>query len=96
MDKEIILLSLTKDELDHIVTSAVESVLNKKTKKELMNFKEVCEYLNVHPSTLNSWKSKGMVPYKRLGKRIFFQREEILAALKSINHKKLNKLKQLP
>ncbi|MBK7980252.1 MAG: helix-turn-helix domain-containing protein [Ignavibacteriae bacterium] len=54
-----------------------------------MNFKETCDFLGIHPSTLNKWKANNKIPYKRLGKRIFFQREEILNSLKSSNYYKI-------
>jgi predicted DNA-binding transcriptional regulator AlpA len=92
MEKEFVLVSISKDELQQLVKSAVRSELNKKAEKQLLNFKETCELLNIHPSTLNSWKSQGKIPYKKLNKRIFFSKSEVLAALKDSNHSKLREL----
>jgi excisionase family DNA binding protein len=95
MQSEIILLSITKDELNEIVSSAVESSLNKKSEKQLLTFKETCEFLGIHASTLNSWKAQKKIPFKKLGKRVFFSKKEVLDSLENFDHKKFNHLKQI-
>ena len=86
-------------EIDHLLTILKqiikEELINKDKSKEvknLLSFKETCEFLGIHPSTLNKWKANNKIPYKRLGKRIFFQREEILNSLKESNYYKLKKI----
>ena len=59
---------------------------------QILNFKETCALLGIHPSTLNKWKAQNKIPYKPLGKRIFFQREEILSSLKESNYNKLREM----
>ena len=54
--------------------------------------KETCEFLGIHPSTLNKWKAQNKIPYKRLGKRIFFERKGIQAALKESKYSKIHQL----
>jgi len=98
MDNNIVLLSIGKGELQDLIKEAVREELisanRTKTEKELLNAKEVCEFLGIHISTLNSWKSQGKIPYKKIGKRIFFKRDEVLGALKDNSfHHKLKQLK---
>lgn len=66
-----------------MIESAVTSALQKiqPEQPELLSFKEVCALLQISPSTLFKWKSENKIPYKRLGKRIFFDRIEVIAAL---------------
>lgn len=90
------LILIEEDSLYSLLKQALNEVLIEKekikNKKELMNFKETCGFLGIHPSTLNKWKANNKIPYKRLGKRIFFQREEILNSLKESNYYKLKKI----
>lgn len=85
MDK-ILFFSCSKEELESIIREAVKAELSLKKEKELMSFKETCEFLGCSPSALNKWKSENKIPFKRLGKRVFFSRTEITEALKESNY----------
>ncbi|MBK8946310.1 MAG: helix-turn-helix domain-containing protein [Ignavibacteriae bacterium] len=94
MENKLVVIEI--DHLFSLIKQALNEELIKREKsekqKDLLNFRETCEFLGIHPSTLNKWKAKNKVPYKRLGKRIFFQREEILNSLKESNYYKLKKI----
>ena len=94
MENKIIVID--PDQLMKFIKSAVAEVLHEnreiKDQQNIMNFSETCEYLGIHPSTLNKWKAENKIPFKRLGKRIFFSREEVLNSLKDSNYQKFKKL----
>ena len=93
MNEQLIFFSLSKDELQNMITNAVKHAFETKQEKELMTFKETCELLNISASCLNQWKSQGRIPFKKLGKRIFFSRAEIANVLEEAgNYKKLREL----
>jgi predicted DNA-binding transcriptional regulator AlpA len=85
----IVLISLSQEQLKAIIKEAVHEELSRKKEKELLNFKETCEFLGISASALNKWKSLNKIPFRRLGKRIFFNREEII---NSLNDSKFSKL----
>lgn len=89
-----VLISLTKSELEEIITKAVERALETKEDDKLLNFKETCEYLGISASALNKWKSENKIPYKKLGKRIFFDKKEINKALEESNYSKLKQIER--
>lgn len=89
MNENIVLLSLSKDELKEIVRESVKQELNQKKEKELLDFKETCEFLGCSSSALNKWKSENKIPFRKLGKRVFFHRKEIIDAMKESNYHKL-------
>ena len=95
MNENIILFSLSKDELRKLIQDAVREELNLKKQKELLSFKETCELLGISASCLNQWKAQSKIPFKKLGKRIFFSRSEILGALKESNYSKLRELNSI-
>lgn len=94
MQENIVLFSINKDELSSIIKDAVHLELSQIKEKDLMNFNETCEFLGISVSTLNAWKAQDRVPYKRLGKRIFFKRSDVMLALKDSKYKKLEQIKR--
>ena len=80
------------EELKDIVRDAIKQELNLKKEKELMSFKETCEFLGCSASALNKWKSENKIPFKKIGKRVLFSRTEITEALKDSNYYKLREL----
>ena len=86
--KEILLHSISLEDLKEVIREVIREELNPKDEKELLNFKETYEFLGCSGSTLNRWKAEGKVPYRKLGKRVFFLKSELLSSLdKSIFHK---------
>ncbi|MFZ1288523.1 MAG: hypothetical protein WAR79_00415 [Melioribacteraceae bacterium] len=69
MENKLVLIEI--DQLYAIIKQAISEVIKKKDdedqQKEILNFKETCEFLGIHPSTLNKWKAQNKIPYKRLG-----------------------------
>lgn len=86
MENKTVLFAVSQEELTSIIKSSVAEVLHsretKQKEKQLLNAKEVCELFGIHMSTLNKWKARNKIPFKRLGKRVFFEREKILEAMK--------------
>ena len=93
MQDNIVLISIGKDELSTLIKEAVHSELSKKKEKELMNFREIREYLGISISTLNKWKSTNKIPFKKLGKRIFFNRKDVFESLEDSNYYKIKDLR---
>ena len=93
---KIILMSFPVDDLRELFRSVIKEELylsnQKKQEKELMNFKETCAYLDISASTLNNYKRDGILPFKRLQKRIFFNKGDIKKAMKDNNYKKLKNI----
>lgn len=46
---------------------------------------QAAQLLNVSLSTLHSYKKQGIIPFHRIGRRVYFRESEILLSLKKIN-----------
>lgn len=60
--------------------NSIEKLLKEQQtmQKEVLNFNETCQYLEVSQSHLYKLTSSGSIPhYKPNGKKIYFQREEL-------------------
>lgn len=53
------------------------------TPDSLLSMAEACEELGVSKTTLTEWKKNGIVPFVRLGRRIYFERAKVLDAGRS-------------
>ena len=79
-----ILITLSVDELKNLVRDCLREELNLKKEKEILSFRETMDLLGISASTLNKMKAEGKVPFRKAGKRILFQRKEVIAALKNL------------
>ncbi|MBS1507011.1 MAG: helix-turn-helix domain-containing protein [Bacteroidetes bacterium] len=71
MTSNIILTSMTKSELEEIITSTFRKLVSSNpvvegSQDKIMNQKEAAEFLGVSQSTLITWKKRGLVPYEQL------------------------------
>ena len=91
---KVILSEEEFQKLQTLIRIPIEEGMIAKKEKELLSFKEVCELLSISASCLNTWKSQGKIPHKKIGKRIFFLRSEVTAALEEGgNYRKLRDLR---
>ena len=47
---------------------------------KLLTMREACETFGISKTTLSDWKKRGLVPFIRLGRRVYFEREKVLEA----------------
>jgi hypothetical protein len=92
LNDNIVLMSISREDLKNLISEVIRSEFSKRKEKEILNAKEVCELLNIHPSTLASWKREGKLRFKKKGKRVFYFRSEILADLEDSNFNKLKNI----
>lgn len=84
--------TLSVEELRILIKESVREEINRDEDKKLMSFKETCHFLECSASALNKWKSESRIPFKKLGKRVYFVKDEIIKALKESNYYKLKNL----
>ncbi len=47
---------------------------------QLLTPREACAAFGISKTTLADWKKRGLVPFIRLGRRVYFERERVLEA----------------
>jgi excisionase family DNA binding protein len=83
------LTTLIADALSQAITNTQISQLETGTNNELISIKEASQLLHVSIVTIHTWKRKGILPFHRLSRKIYFKKDEILEALNT--HTKLKK-----
>jgi len=81
----------TKELSNQIIKSLSESGiikqngLSESSGDQWLNVEELCKYLPDHPchNTIYKWKRKGIIPFHKRSKHLYFLRSEIDAWLKS-------------
>jgi len=84
------LVILTESQLKEVVSKTIQDSLkpireNAETgvQKEWLTNKEVCEMLSITLKTMQNHRDKGMIPFSKIGSRIYYRKEDISAFLKS-------------
>lgn len=82
--------SMTKSELIDLVRQSVRAELNivplaEQANEKLLKPKDVCQLLKISNGTLFTWKKEGKIPFRRLGRRIYFVEKDVIDAMRKIN-----------
>lgn len=67
---------LVREELEKIIPAQSEE-------KEFYTREETAKLLNVSLTTLFHWNNQGVLKTKKLGKRVYYSKSDVLAQLKS-------------
>ena len=72
------------DEHPHFLFQASEK---EKESDKPMSRPEIAAYLGISKVTVTDWMKKGL-PYRRMHGRVYFIKEEVMAAMGTFNHRK--------
>ncbi len=88
--QDIVLISLPKETIRHLVEDALRKVLSEQTPPAESGFdekpltrKQAAAFLGVAPSTLDNYRREGLIFGERIGGTLRFKKGELLAALSS-------------
>lgn len=90
MDTQILLNGITlqqlADAINPLLQNPKESDINSDSQKELLTRIEVCELLSINKTSLWKHTKSGKLKSYGLGNRVYYIRNEVLEAVKPINH----------
>lgn len=92
MEKQIF-TNVPFDELADMIKDCVKQVISNQSlipkkenlPEELLSFDDLIKIFNVSKVTLHKWKKKGLLPFYKMNRRVYFKRSEVI---NSMNHKK--------
>lgn len=74
----------TRDDLERLIDKAVRVAINqnnalmsRNNATEIMNVKQVSEFLGLSPATIYDKTSRNLIPFKKKGNKLYFIRKEI-------------------
>ena len=77
-----LVLKLDNEQMSELAQSIAKE-LDNPTKQEFIPRIEAARYLSMHVNTLDPLLRKGVIPFYKVGKKIFLKRTEILELLES-------------
>jgi len=88
MPSEIFLNGITIQQLAEVLVPLIYPQLGEelKTKKELLTPEEACDFLSCKRTSLWKHTKSGKLKSYGLGNRVYYKREELLEAIKPLNH----------
>ena len=88
-----IITSLNVEELVELIKQGVLDALttqsNQEVKKpssdDLINIEDIQKIFNVSKVTVHKWKQKGLIPFYKMNRKVYFKKSEVINAM---SHKK--------
>jgi excisionase family DNA binding protein len=83
----------TETELSNIIYNAVskalkENQLQQKPDNTILTQIEVAQLLKISIPTLQAMKEKGLIPFTKIQRKIYFKKQDVLTALETLCTKK--------
>lgn len=81
---------ISVEEFQKILDERLELALSKLNQEEghgeetLVTRKDIARLFGVSLVTLNAWMKKGLLPFHRINRRIYFKKSEVLATLENV------------
>jgi len=80
------IIVLNQNELQEIISEQLKQLLKVEFAKlqphidteQLLKVHEIAEILKVSPVTIAYWKKHGKIPFRQIGRRIFYEKNEVL------------------
>jgi excisionase family DNA binding protein len=90
-----IFTNLSTQELSDLISQAVKdsigSELNShpehKPEEELLSIEDISKIFRVSKVTIHKWKQKGLIPFYKMNRRVYFKKSEIVESLKNKKRK---------
>ena len=89
-----ILLTMTIDDFKSLLSEAVRSGVsflmpteNVKPDDDLMTINQVSLLLGRSLVTIHSWKKRGLIPFHRISRKIYFKKSEVLESLRKVERR---------
>ncbi len=97
---EIIITSVSKNEIKQLIEKAVEKAIRDKLNNEseqttnFLDFNQTAEFLGIAKATLYGKCSNLLIPHFKKGKKLYFDKAELLDWLKSGKRKTINDINE--
>lgn len=79
-----------REEMHLIMTDVrrTADIPEKHQTEKLLTKKEMADELDISLVSLTEWMKQGRIPYMRMGKRIYFKKQEVVASMAGFNQNK--------
>ncbi len=92
------LVILTENQLKSLISTTVRKTIekgresdHKVVQKEWLTNKEVCEMLSITLKTMQNYRDKGIIPFSKIGSKLYYRKSDINSFLESNYRPAFNK-----
>ncbi len=88
--EQILVTNYQKEDLEGLIMECLKKVLKdypmekmqqETEKEEILSIEDVQKIFKVSKVTIHKWKKKGLLPYYKMNRRVYFKRSEIIGAM---------------
>lgn len=88
--EQLLLTNYQRQDLEELIMDSLKWVLNDRSKadsqteqvkEEILSIEDVQKIFNVSKVTIHKWKKKGILPYYKMNRKLYFKRSEILGSM---------------
>jgi hypothetical protein len=91
--EQTIFTSLKVDDLIDLIKKCISDAISLKPKggsnetpsDDLLNIEDIQKIFNVSKVTVHKWKKKGLIPFYKMNRKVYFKKSEVIS---SMSHKK--------
>ena len=82
-----------KEEMRLIITDVqnMTTISNQQLSEKLFTKREMADELDISLVSLTEWMKQGRIPYMRMGKRIYFKKQEVVNSMANFHQSKEEK-----
>lgn len=92
---QILFTNLSAQDLTELISQAVKDSIGgelnsqpeQKPEEELLSIEDISKIFRVSKVTIHKWKQKGLIPFYKMNRRVYFKRSEVVDALQTKKRK---------
>lgn len=93
--EQILVTTLQVEDLQNLIISSLKQVLKEITdeknrteeNEEILTTEDIQKIFKVSKVTIHKWKKKGILPYYKMGRKVYYKKSEIFGLLEGKRRK---------
>jgi excisionase family DNA binding protein len=79
------LIGMIADRIMSLLSLKAQEKTNEPLPEDLLSIEDIQKLFNVSKVTVHKWKKKGLIPFYKMNRKVYFKKSEVIS---SMNHKK--------
>jgi hypothetical protein len=75
------LIDIIKKSVSDVISSKKTEASNDPPPEDLMNIEDIQKIFNVSKVTVHKWKKKGLLPYYKMNRKVYFKKSEVIDSM---------------
>jgi len=80
------LQSLIRETITEILNTQMSRIQSEPENETLLKIGDVAELFKVSKLTIHNWKKDGRIPFRQIGRRIFYDKSEVMKSIDNLRN----------